>query len=110
MGETQETKKKDKSQSNTVFVGSKTIREYIYSAMVCIAKNRPTNGTAMELKIVGRGKNISKVVAIAEILTKKEFEGTLRYKEVRCDSEGFIGKDLKPKVASILEISLLKEN
>ncbi len=94
-----------KTEDNTIFVGGKPFMNYVTSIVVQF-----TTKNAEEVKIVSRGKFISKAVDVAEVARKKFLkELSISIKEVKIDSEEFESKEGKKVTVSTMDI-ILKKN
>ena len=95
---------KEKSNENTVFIGSKPFMNYVTGVvMQFTTKNAP------EVVIKARGKFISRAVDVAEVSTRKFLkEQNIKVKGIAIGSEEFENKEGKRVNVSIIEITLTK--
>lgn len=93
-----------KTDENIIFVGSKPVMNYVTGIVLQFTTNK-----AEEVKIIARGKFISKAVDIAEI-TRKKFlkELNINLEKIKIDSEEFNSKEGKKITVSTIEIVLKK--
>lgn len=95
----------EKTEENIIFIGGKPFMNYITGIVLQFTTNK-----AEEVKVVARGKFISKAVDIVEITQKKFLkELNISVKEIKIDSEEFDSKEGKKITVSTIEI-ILKKN
>ena len=113
MPETEPEKKinKEKKDSNTIFIGTKPFMNYVTAVVMQI-----TTGKQNEVKIVARGRFISRAVDVTEVARNRFLEGTnkVNVKDIKIGSEQFNRKDEGGKEKSInvstIEITIAKES
>ena len=97
------TDEKQKSQENSIFIGSKPFMNYVTGVILQFS-----NG-AEEVTVKSRGKFISKAVDVAEVARRKFLvEQNVTVKDVQISSEEFENKEGKLVNVSVLEIVLKK--
>ena len=96
--------KQEKSDDNVIFVGGKPFMNYMTGIITQFNKE-----DTKEIKIISRGKFISKAVDIAEA-TKKKFlkDSNIIIKEIKTNSEEFETKEGKKVTVSTMDIVLRK--
>jgi len=93
-----------KTEENIVFVGGKPFMNYVTGIVMQFTTNQ-----ADEIKIVARGKFISKAVDAVEVARKRFLkELNIIPKEIKIDSEEFDSKEGKKVTVSTIEIILKK--
>jgi DNA-binding protein len=93
-----------KTDNNVVFIGGKPFMNYVTGIVVQF-----NNKEAKEVKIISRGKFISKAVDVAEVARKKFLKDqNLTIGEIKIDSEEFENKEGKKISVSTMEITLKK--
>ena len=94
----------EEKSENIVFIGGKPFMNYVTGVvMQFTTKNAP------EVRIISRGKFISKAVDVAEVVRKRFLkEQNLSIKDVKIDSEEFENKEGKKVNVSTMEITLKK--
>jgi DNA-binding protein len=94
----------DNTSDNSIFIGSKPFMNYVTAVVMQF-----TTQKASEVKLISRGKFISKAVDVAEVARKKFLkELNIKVKEVKMDSEEFDSKEGKHVTVSTLDIVLSK--
>ena len=94
----------DGTSDNSIFIGSKPFMNYVTAVVMQF-----TTQKASEVKLISRGKFISKAVDVAEVARKKFLkELNIKVKEVKMDSEEFDSKEGKHVTVSTLDIVLSK--
>ena len=91
--------KKKPQDDSRVFIGRKKSMNYVLAAMVIINDNRP-------VRLLARGRSISKAVDVAEILKNNFLKGA-NYGEVTIDTEEITNKDGTKSNVSSMEIEIL---
>ena len=95
---------KDRSNENTVFIGSKPFMNYVTGVVMQF-----TTKNAHEVVIKARGKFISRAVDVAEVTARKFLkEQNIKVKSIVIGSEEFENKEGKRINVSIIEITLTK--
>jgi len=95
---------KDRSNENTVFIGSKPFMNYVTGVVMQF-----TTKNAHEVVIKARGKFISRAVDVAEVTSRKFLkEQNIKVKGIAIGSEEFENKEGKRVNVSIIEITLTK--
>jgi len=95
---------KDRSNENTVFIGSKPFMNYVTGVVMQF-----TTKNAHEVVIKARGKFISRAVDVAEVTARKFLkEQNIKVKGIAIGSEEFENKEGKRINVSIIEITLTK--
>ena len=95
----------DSTSDNSIFIGSKPFMNYVTAVVMQF-----TTQKASEVKLISRGKFISKAVDVAEVARKKFLkELNIKVKEVKMDSEEFDSKEGKHVTVSTLDIVLKKD-
>jgi DNA-binding protein len=95
---------KDRSNENTVFIGSKPFMNYVTGVVMQF-----TTKNAHEVVIKARGKFISRAVDVAEVTARKFLkEQNIKVKSIVIGSEEFENKEGKRVNVSIIEITLTK--
>lgn len=95
---------KDRSNENTVFIGSKPFMNYVTGVVMQF-----TTKNAHEVVIKARGKFISRAVDVAEVTARKFLkEQNIKVKGIVIGSEEFENKEGKSVNVSIIEITLTK--
>lgn len=82
-----------------VFIGRKKSMNYVLAVMVVLNENKP-------VRLLARGRSISKAVDVAEIV-KNNFSQGATYGEVLIDTEEITNKDGTKSNVSSLEIEIL---
>ena len=82
-----------------VFIGRKRSMNYVLATMVVLNEKKP-------VRILARGRSISKAVDVAEIV-KNNFSLGATYGEVLIDTEEITNKDGTKSNVSALEIEIL---
>jgi len=91
--------KKQIKDDSKVFIGRKRSINYVLAAMVILNDNRP-------VRLLARGKSISRAVDVAEILKNNFIKGA-NYGEVLIDSEEITNRDGSKSNVSSMEIEIL---
>ena len=91
--------KKKPQDDSKVFIGRKKSMNYVLAAMVIINDNRP-------VRLLARGRSISKAVDVAEILKNNFLKGAT-YGEVTIDTEEITNQDGTKSNVSAMEIEIL---
>lgn len=91
--------KKQIKDDSKVFIGKKRSINYVLAAMVILNDNRP-------VRLLARGKSISRAVDVAEILRNNFIKGA-NYGEVLIDSEEITNRDGSKSNVSSMEIEIL---
>jgi len=91
--------KKKPQDDSRVFIGRKKSMNYVLAAMVIINENRP-------VRLLARGRSISKAVDVAEIIKNNFIKGAT-YGEVTIDTEEITNKDGTKSNVSSMEIEIL---
>ena len=84
-----------------ILVGQKPSMAYVLNSVTRLKGEKKIN-------ILARGKNISKAVDIAELLTKK-FMTNLKVKEIKIDTETYKDSEGNERKTSSIEIMLSEE-
>lgn len=87
-----------KKDDSKVFIGKKKSMSYVMAAMV-VLNEKP-------VKILARGRSISRAVDVAEILINKFIKGS-SYGEISIDTETVTNKDGTDTNVSSIEIEIL---
>jgi DNA-binding protein len=87
----------DKDDSK-VFIGKKSAMDYVMAAMIVLSKE--------PVRILARGRSISRAVDVAEILRHKFFKGS-EYGEILISTETFNNTDGTNSNVSSIEIELI---
>ncbi|MFX1407118.1 MAG: RNA-binding protein [Promethearchaeota archaeon] len=87
-----------KKDDSKVFIGRKKSMSYVMAAMV-VLNEKP-------VKILARGRSISRAVDVAEILINKFVKGS-SYGEISIDTETVTNKDGTDTNVSSIEIEIL---
>ena len=87
-----------KKDDSKVFIGKKKSMSYVMAAMV-VLNEKP-------VKILARGRSISRAVDVAEILINKFVKGS-SYGEITIDTETVTNKDGTDTNVSSIEIEIL---
>lgn len=101
---------KEKMDDNTIFIGTKPFMNYVTAVVMQV-----TTKNYKEIKVIARGKFISKAVDVVEVSKNKFLEGKNKIKvnNIEIGSESFMRKDEKGKErkvsVSTIEITLRKE-
>ena len=91
--------KKDFKNDSNVYIGRKKSINYVLAAMVILNEDRP-------VRLLARGKSISRAVDVAEILRNNFIKGA-NYGEVLIDSEEITNRDGSKSNVSSMEIEIL---
>lgn len=91
--------KKEIKDDSRVFIGRKKSINYVLAAMVILNEDRP-------VRLLARGKSISRAVDVAEILRNNFIKGA-NYGEVLIDSEELTNRDGSKSNVSSMEIEIL---
>jgi DNA-binding protein len=91
--------KKEIKDDSKVFIGKKKSMNYVLAAIVILNDNRP-------VRLLARGKSISRAVDVAEILRNNFMKGA-NYGEVLIDSEELTNRDGSKSNVSSMEIEIL---
>jgi len=95
----------DNTSDNSIFIGSKPLMNYVTAVVMQF-----TTQKANEVKIISRGKFISKCVDVAEMSRKKFLkELNIQIKEIKLDSQEFENKEKKKITVSTMDIVLKKD-
>jgi DNA-binding protein Alba len=92
-----------KTEENIVFIGGKSVMTYAKSILIQFEDKK-----AKEIKIVSRGKFISKAVDSVEVARKKLLKNHPTNLEIKIDSEEFNSKEGKRVIVSTMELTLKK--
>ena len=98
-----------KIDDNIIYIGKKLFTKYVMAVMTQIA-----NKNLGEIRVIARGKFISKAVDIAEVAKNKFSEGNNKISigEIKIGSEKFMAKGLDGREreinVSVIEIPLIK--
>jgi DNA-binding protein len=90
-----------KGDDNTISIGSKPFMNYVNAVVIQF-------GTQKEVKLISRGKFISKCVDVAEVTVKK-FLKDVRVTDIKINSQEFENKEGKKITVSTMDI-ILKKN
>lgn len=107
--EKEKTEEKRKIDENIIYIGSKPFTRYVMAVITQI-----TSKKSNEIKIIARGKFISKAVDIAELAKNKFSEGEMRISigTIKTGSERFERKENggkgRPINVSVIEIPLIR--
>jgi len=100
-----EEQKKEKSDDNVVFIGSKPFMNYVTGVVMQF-----TTKGSNDVIIKARGKFISRAVDVAEVAAKRFLkEHSISVKDIKIDSEEFENKEGRKVNVSIIEITLSKK-
>lgn len=88
---------------NIIYIGDKPFMSYISSVVLQLTTKSET-----EVILKARGKFISKVVDIAEVICKRFMAEEVKISNIHTDSEEFKNKEGKQIRVSIIEITLKK--
>ncbi len=91
--------KKDFKNDSNVYIGKKRSINYVLAAMVILNEDR-------SVRLLARGKSISRAVDVAEILRNNFIKGA-NYGEVLIDSEEITNRDGSKSNVSSMEIEIL---
>lgn len=91
-------KKKVEDDTEKVFIGKKKSMSYVMAAMV-ILNDRP-------VRILARGRSISRAVDVSEILINKFVPGSI-YGEIKIDTETLSNDDNTQTNVSSIEIEII---
>ncbi len=92
------------TEDNTIFIGDKPFMNYVTGVVMQFTTNN-----AKEIKIISRGKFISKAVDVTELVRKKFLkEQNLKITDIKIDSQEFKSKEGKKVTVSTMEITLKK--
>lgn len=89
---------KGKKDDSRVFIGRKKSMSYVMAAMV-ILNDKP-------VRLLARGRSISRAVDVSEILINKFFKGA-SYGEIKIDTETVTNQDGTETNVSSIEIEVL---
>jgi archaea-specific DNA-binding protein len=95
--------KKNKAE-NVIFVGDKPTMSYVTA--VIMQFNVHNQETVL---VCSRGKFISKVVDIIEIVKNRFMKDVVETKEINTGSEEFVGREGKPIRVSTIEAVLIRK-
>jgi DNA-binding protein len=90
--------KKDSKDDSKVFIGKKKSLDYVMAAMV-VLNDKP-------VRILARGRSISRAVDVAEILMNKFIKGAT-YGEILIDTESITNTDGTNNNVSSIDIEIL---
>lgn len=90
-----------KSEDNTISIGSKPFMNYVNAVVIQFE-------TQKEVKLISRGKFISKCVDVAEVAVKK-FLKNIKVSDIKIDSQEFENKEGKKITVSTMDIILKKD-
>jgi len=91
-------------ERNIVFVGAKPFMNYVTAVVMQFT----TVGTD-QVKVMSRGKFISKAVDVCEVSSKKFLEKMIEVENIKISSEEFENKDKRKIRVSAIEITLKKK-
>ncbi len=95
----------DNPLDNSIFIGSKPFMNYVTAVITQF-----TTQKAEEVKLVSRGKFITKCVDVAEVARKKFLkELNIEIQEIKIDSQEFENKEGKRVTVSTMDIILKKK-
>lgn len=95
----------ENSSDNNIFIGSKPFMNYVTAVVMQF-----TTQKAQEVKLISRGKFISKCVDVAEVARKKFLkEMNIKLAEIKIDSQEFENKENKKVTVSTMDIILKKD-
>lgn len=98
------TKKEEKSDENTIFIGNKPFMNYITGVMMQFNEKN-----SQEVTVKARGKFISKAVDVAEVARKRFLKDeNIKIKGITIDSEEFNNNEGRKINVSTIEITLSK--
>jgi len=107
--EEEKKKERKKIDDNIIYIGKKPFTKYVMAMMTQIA-----NKNLGEIRVIARGKFISRAVDIAELAKKKFSDGNSRISvgEIKIGSEKFMAKGLDGRDreinVSVIEIPLIR--
>lgn len=91
--------KKKAQDDSKVFIGKKKSMNYVLAAMMVINENQP-------VRLLARGRSISKAVDVAEILKNNFLKGA-KYGDVIINTEEITNQDGTKSNVSAMEIEIL---
>ena len=97
---TEKTKKKRKTDENTIFVGNKPSMSYVLAVVTQF-----NNNSSNEVIVKARGRAISRAVDTAEIV-KNRFIKDLEVKKIEIGTESMINEEGRSSNVSSIEIKL----
>ncbi|MEM3113316.1 MAG: DNA-binding protein Alba [Candidatus Pacearchaeota archaeon] len=96
--------KKEKPETNEIFIGNKPFMKYVIATVMQLKNNK-------EVVIKARGKFISRGVDVAEVVKKrvKDMKEMNLSEKISIGTEEFKNEEGKNIHVSIIEIALIKE-
>lgn len=91
--------KKDSEMDSKVFIGKKRSMDYVLAALVILNESRP-------IKLLARGRTISRAVDVGEILKNNFLKGA-SYGEILISTEELTNKDGTNSNVSSIEIEIM---
>ena len=91
--------KKDSEMDSKVFIGKKRSMDYVLAALVILNESRP-------VKLLARGRTISRAVDVGEILKNNYLKGA-SYGEILISTEELTNKDGTNSNVSSIEIEIM---
>jgi len=91
--------KKDSEMDSKVFIGKKRSMDYVLAALVILNESRP-------VKLLARGRTISRAVDVGEILKNNFLKGA-SYGEILISTEELTNKDGTNSNVSSIEIEIM---
>ena len=91
--------KKDSKMDSKVFIGKKRSMDYVLAALVILNESRP-------VKLLARGRTISRAVDVGEILKNNFLKGA-SYGEILISTEELTNKDGTNSNVSSIEIEIM---
>ncbi|MGQ4872441.1 MAG: DNA-binding protein Alba [Promethearchaeia archaeon] len=88
-----------KNEDSKIFIGRKRPMNYVLAAMVLLNEGKP-------VKLLARGRSISRAVDVAEIIINKFLQGA-KYGEIKISTEEIENEDKTKSSVSSLEIEIL---
>ena len=88
-----------KNEDSKIFIGRKRPMNYVLAAMVLLNEGKP-------VRLLARGRSISRAVDVAEIIINKFLQGA-KYGEIKISTEEIENQDKTKSSVSSLEIEIL---
>ncbi|MHA1271975.1 MAG: DNA-binding protein Alba [Promethearchaeota archaeon] len=88
-----------KNEDSKIFIGRKRPMNYVLAAMVLLNEGKP-------VRLLARGRSISRAVDVAEIIINKFLQGA-KYGEIKISTEEIENEDKTKSSVSSLEIEIL---
>jgi len=87
-----------KNNDSQIYIGKKRAMDYVMAAMVVLGDNKP-------IKLLARGRSISRAVDVGEILLRTFSKGS-SYGEIKLATEELTNKDGTKSNVSAIEIEI----